>query len=82
MELEEDRTPQDIKALGDSVTVIDNMINTPIDGNLTAEDRDDRIDRNVRHIELMLAKRHIVDSGEDLTVFEDAVSRGRGVIGS
>lgn len=82
MELEEDRTPQDITALGHSVTVIDNMVNATVDANLTVEDRDDAIGRNVRHIELMLTKQHIVDSGEDLTVFEDAVARGRAVIDS
>ena len=67
---------QDIKALGDSVTVIDEML--AIDD--PTEDDLDTLDRNVRHIEIMLAKDHIQNSGEDLTVFEDAVGRGREVL--
>lgn len=67
---------QDIKALGDSVTVIDNMLAMD---NLTDDDLD-TLDRNVRHIEIMLAKDHIANSDKDLKVFEDAVARGREVL--
>ena len=64
---------QDIKALGDSVTVIDQMlaIDEPTEEDL------DTLDRNVRHIEIMLAKDHIKNSGKNLKPFKDAVARGR-----
>lgn len=75
----DEKTPeeiaQDIKALGDSVVVIDAILA----GEHSFEDADDAadaLDRNVRHIEIMLAKDHIKDSGEDLTAFQDAVERG------
>jgi hypothetical protein len=73
MEEETDRTGQDIKALGDSVTVIDAVL--ALDTK-TEEDLD-TLDRNVRHIEIMLAKDHIKESGADLKPFEDAVKRGK-----
>jgi hypothetical protein len=72
-EEEEDRTEQDIKALGDSVAVIDEVLALETPG----EEALDALDRNVRHIEIMLDKDHIKDSGEDLTEFVDAVARGR-----
>ena len=64
---------QNIKALGDSVIVIDQML--AVDE--PTEDDLDTLDRNVRHIEIMLAKDHIKNSGEDLAAFVDAVARGR-----
>jgi hypothetical protein len=67
------QTTQDITALGHSVIVIDDVLalDTP------DEEQLDALDRNVRHIEIMLAKEHIIDSGADLTEFESAVERGR-----
>ena len=64
---------QDIKALGDSVTVIDEML--AIDD--PTQDDLDALDRNVRHIEIMLAKDRIKNSGKKLKPFEDAVKRGK-----
>jgi hypothetical protein len=72
---EQDRTEQDIKALGDSVAVIDAVL--ALDTK-TEEDLD-TLDRNVRHIEIMLAKDHIKKSGADLKPFESAVKRGKAV---
>lgn len=71
--MDEDRTAQDIKALGDSVVVIDQVLA----GEYDYDEPMDALDRNVRHIEIMLDKDHIKDSGEDLTGFVDAVARGR-----
>ena len=41
----------------------------------------DEMDRNVRHIAIMCAMKHIKDSGADLTPFTDAASRGLEWIG-
>jgi hypothetical protein len=70
------QTQQDITALGHSVIVIDDVLalDTP------DEEQLDALDRNVRHIEIMLAKEHIIDSGADLSEFESAVARGREVL--
>jgi hypothetical protein len=70
------QTQQDITALGHSVIVIDDVLalDTP------DEEQLDALDRNVRHIEIMLAKEHIIDSGADLSEFEAAVARGREVL--
>jgi adenine/guanine phosphoribosyltransferase-like PRPP-binding protein len=70
-----EETAQAIKAMGDSVTVIDDAIAS----GLTDEETLDAIDRNVRHIEIMLAKDHIKESGADLKPFESAVKRGKAV---
>ena len=68
-----EQTAQDIKALGDSVAVIDQVLA----GNYDYDDANDALDRNVRHIEIMLAKDHIKSSGANLKPFEDAVKRGK-----
>lgn len=74
----DEQTEQDIKALGDSVAVIDQVLalDTP------DEEALDALDRNVRHIEIMLAKEHIKKSGANLKSFEKAVTNGREVLDS
>lgn len=90
--MEDEYTPEEIAqtiaSMGETVTLIDDMIGATV-GNylhgylwLTEDERLDSIRRGVSHLQTMLAKQHIVDSGEDLTVFEGAVARGRAVIGS
>ena len=69
----EQRAAKDISALQDSVWVIDQMlaIESPSDEDIEA------ISRNAEHIELMLTKQHILDSGVNLEPFEEAVLRAR-----
>jgi hypothetical protein len=69
----EEQTAQDLKALGDSVTVIEETLA------LTEKTDDDlaTIARNAEHIELMLTKQHIIDSGADLKPFKDAVAKAK-----
>ena len=61
----EEQLEQDLKALGDSVWVIETTLalteKTPADL--------ETIERNVQHIELMLTKEHIANSGTDLKPF-------------
>ena len=62
-------------AMGDSV----DLINAIIDGSLmaddTQEDKNDCVDRNVRHIQIMLAKDYWTN--EDLQPANDAVTSGQ-----
>jgi hypothetical protein len=76
----EDRTAeqlaQDYSAMGDSVAVITDVIA----GNCMAEDdaadRQDCVDRNTQHLELMVAKDDWSD--EDFTACDAAIVAGNG----
>jgi len=71
---------QDLSAMGDSVFVIDSKIeNGPSEGQ-TQEEANDEVDRNVRHLEIMLAKDYIQDSGSELATFQVAVTDGNDYI--
>jgi hypothetical protein len=69
----EEQTAQDLKALGDSVAVIEELLD------LTEKTDDDlaTIARNVEHIELMLGKEHITQSGADLKPFEAILAKAK-----
>jgi hypothetical protein len=69
----EEQTAQDLKALGDSVAVIEETLA------LTEKTDEDlhTIARNVEHIELMLGKEHIANSGADLNPFEAIVATAK-----
>ena len=76
----EDRTAeqlaQDYSAMGDSVALITAIIAGDSMAEEDAEDRQDCVDRNVQHLELMVAKE---DWGsEDMTAANAAISAGNG----
>ena len=76
----EEQLAQDYSAMGDSVA----LINAIIAGDSMAEDdvadRQGCVDRNVQHLELMVAKD---DWGsEDMTAVEAAISAGNGYTAS
>ena len=76
----EDRTAeqlaQDYSAMGDSVALITAVIAGDSMAEDDAEDRQDCVDRNVQHLELMVAKD---DWGsEDMTAVNAAISAGNG----
>jgi hypothetical protein len=73
---EQQKTENQIKAMGDSVWLINKLI---AEGN-HSEQIHDTVDRNVRHLEIMLGKDHIQNSGSDLTSFEEAVVDGKAFI--
>ena len=70
---------QDYSAMGDSISLITDVIA----GNAMAgeaEDRQDCVDRNTQHLELMKAK---TDWGsEDMTATDAAISAGKGYTAS
>jgi hypothetical protein len=64
---------QNYKAAMDSVDLINELV---AKDSLDAEDLD-TLDRNVRHLEIMLGRDYWTD--EDLTPFSDAVAAGKAV---
>jgi len=67
-----ERTAQDIKALGDSVSVINELVS--ID---TLSDQQKKfLKANVDHISYMLAKQHIISDTSDKSAFTAAVEAG------
>jgi len=71
---------QDYSAMGDSVALITDVIAGNCMADQSAEDRQGCVDRNVQHLELMLAKEDWGD--EDMTAVETAISAGNGYTAS
>jgi len=76
----EDQLAQDYSAMGDSVSLITSIIAGDSMAEDDAADRQDCVDRNVQHLELMVAKD---DWGsEDMTATDSAISAGNGYTAS
>jgi hypothetical protein len=72
----EEQLAQDYSAMGDSVALINAIIAGDSMAEDDAEDRQDCVDRNTQHLELMVAKE---DWGsEDMTAVNAAISAGNG----
>ena len=72
----EEQLAQDYSAMGDSVALITAIIAGDSMAEDDAEDRQSCVDRNVQHLELMVAKD---DWGsEDMTAVNAAISAGNG----
>ena len=65
-------------AMGDSVDLINGIIDGSLMADDTQEDKNDCVDRNVRHIQIMLAKDFWTT--EDLQPANDAVTAGQNYI--
>ena len=71
-----EKLAQDYSALGDSVDLINAVIAGDAMADESAEDRQDCVDRNTQHLELMVAKE---DWGsEDMTATNAAITAGNG----
>ena len=71
---------QDYSAMGDSVTLITDVIAGNAMADEDAEDRQGCVDRNTQHLELMVAKE---DWGsEDMTATNAAITAGNGYTAS
>jgi len=66
---------QDYTAMGHSVTLINGIIAGSKMVDESAEDRQDCVDRNVEHLELMVAKDFWTD--ESMTAVNSAISAGK-----
>ena len=80
----EDRTAeelaQDYSAMGDSISLITAVIAGDSMADESAADRQDCVDRNTQHLELMVAKDDWGD--EDMTAANAAISAGNGYTAS
>ena len=74
----EERT-QDFTAMGHSIALIDDIVAGNQD-DLDAADRQDIVDRNVEHLQLMVAKTDW--DGEDMTSVDAAITSGQGYTAS
>ena len=67
---------QDYTAMGHTVDLINDIVAGNQDSDMTADERQDCVDRNVEHLELMVAKD---DWGsEDMTAVNSAITAGNG----
>ena len=67
---------QDYTAMGHSVDLINAIIAGTEMADDTAEDKQDCVDRNVEHLEIMVAKDYWTD--EDMTAVNSAITAGQG----
>ena len=76
MTREADQIAQDYSAMGDSVALINAVIAGESMADESAEDRQDCVDRNTQHLELMVA---LEDWGsESMTATNAAITAGNG----
>jgi hypothetical protein len=71
----EQRT-QDYTAMGHSVDLINAIVAGDHDDDMEADERQDCVDRNVAHLEIMVAKDDW--DGEDMTDANAAITAGQG----
>ena len=76
MEKTAEEIAQDYTAMGHSVDLINAIIAGTQMANDTAEDKQDCVDRNVAHLELMVAKEYW--TSEDMTAVNAAITAGQG----
>ena len=67
---------QDYTAMGDSVDLINDIVAGNWDEEWEAAERQDTVDRNVAHLEIMVAKTDW--DGEDMTAANAAITAGQG----
>ena len=70
---------QHYSAMGDSVNLINGIIDGSMMADDTQEDKNDCVDRNVRHLEIMVAKDFWTT--EDMTSANSAITAGKAYIG-
>ena len=75
-ELTAEEIAQDYTAMGHSVDLINAIIAGTQMADDTAEDKQDCVDRNVEHLEIMVAKDYWTD--EDMTAVNSAITAGQG----
>ena len=76
MEKTAEEIAQDYTAMGHSVDLINAIIAGTQMADDTAEDKQDCVDRNVAHLELMVAKDYW--TSEDMTAVNSAITAGQG----
>ena len=74
-EITAEQIAQHYSAMGDSVDLINGIIDGSQMADDTQEDKNDCVDRNVRHLEIMVAKDFWTN--EDMTASNAAISAGK-----
>jgi len=75
-ELTTEEIAQDYTAMGHSVDLINAIIAGTAMADEEAEDKQDCVDRNVAHLEIMVTKDYWTD--EDMTAVNSAITAGQG----
>lgn len=75
-ELTTEEIAQNYTAMGHSVDLINAIIAGDAMADDTAEDKQDCVDRNVAHLQIMVAKDYWTD--EDMTAVNSAITAGQG----
>jgi hypothetical protein len=79
-EITAEQIAQHYTAMGHSVDLINDIVAGNQDSDMTADERQDAVDRNVEHLELMVAKDYWTD--EDMTAVNAAITAGNGYTAS
>ena len=79
-ELTAEQIAQNYSAMGDSVALINDVIAGNAMADDDAADRQDCVDRNTQHLELMVAKDYW--TSEDMTATNAAITAGNGYTAS
>jgi len=74
-EITAEEIAQHYSAMGDSVDLINGIIDGSMMADDTQEDKNDCVDRNVRHLEIMVAKDFWTT--EDMTASNAAITAGK-----
>jgi hypothetical protein len=77
-EITAEEIAQHYSAMGDSVDLINGIIDGSLMADDTQEDKNDCVDRNVRHLEIMVAKDFWTT--EDMTASNAAITAGQNYI--
>lgn len=79
--MEETYTAEEINAMfsamDDSVTLVSELVSA----GTHSEEIDDTVDRNYRHLEIMLAKDHISADERDKTAYTDCIASAKTFLG-
>lgn len=75
-----EKKAQDYTAMGHSVDLINDIVAGNRDAEMDVEDRQGTVDRNVEHLELMVAKDDWGD--EDMTAVNASITAGNGYTAS
>lgn len=75
-EITNEEIAQNYTAMGHSVELINAIIAGDAMADDTAEEKQDCVDRNVAHLEIMVAKDYWTD--EDMTAVNSAITAGQG----
>tara|TARA_R110000796_G_scaffold178296_1_gene295016 strand:+ start:148 stop:399 length:252 start_codon:yes stop_codon:yes gene_type:complete len=75
-EIEPERIATWYTNMGDSISRIDEVVAGDFDEEYPAEERQDLVDRNVQHLEIMIAKEDIW-TDQDFTTHNAAITKGK-----